>query len=129
VLGPWAAVIAISIALAIQALFFGDGGTLAYGANAFNMAFVIAVRGLRRVRGADAQPFDHVAPPSAGGGCRRVHRINAAALCTAIEFGLQPRLFHSSNGTPLYAAVPSVANDPGDDARPLARRRRGRGRA
>src|SRR6185437_16093207 len=29
--------------------------------------------------------------------------LNAAALCTAIEFGLQPTLFHSSNGTPLYA--------------------------
>ena len=32
VLGPWAAIIAVSIALAIQALFFGDGGVLAYGA-------------------------------------------------------------------------------------------------
>src|SRR3954449_12096951 len=40
-LGPWAAVIAVSIALAIQALFFGDGGVLAYGANAFNMAIVM----------------------------------------------------------------------------------------
>src|SRR5262249_10850005 len=41
VLGPWAAVIAVSIALLIQALFFGDGGVLAFGANAFNMAFVM----------------------------------------------------------------------------------------
>src|SRR6476620_628810 len=40
-LGPWAAVIAVSIALLIQALFFGDGGVLAYGANVFNMAFVM----------------------------------------------------------------------------------------
>ena len=40
-LGPWAAVIAVSIALAIQALFFGDGGVLAFGANAFNMAVVM----------------------------------------------------------------------------------------
>src|SRR5215467_12691324 len=40
-LGPWAAIIAVSIALAIQALFFGDGGVLAFGANAFNMAFVM----------------------------------------------------------------------------------------
>jgi cobalt/nickel transport system permease protein len=29
--------------------------------------------------------------------------LNAAALCAAIEFGLQPTLFHSANGTPLYA--------------------------
>ena len=41
VLGPWAAVIAVSVALLIQALFFGDGGVLAFGANAFNMAFVL----------------------------------------------------------------------------------------
>src|SRR5882672_1475186 len=45
VLGPWAAVIAVSIALMIQALFFGDGGVLAYGANAFNMAFVMPMVG------------------------------------------------------------------------------------
>jgi cobalt/nickel transport system permease protein len=29
--------------------------------------------------------------------------INIAALCAAIEFGLQPTLFHTANGTPLYA--------------------------
>src|SRR6476620_1622561 len=40
-LGPWAAVVAVSIALLIQALSFGDGGVLAYGANVFNMAFVM----------------------------------------------------------------------------------------
>ena len=28
-LGPWAAVVAVSVALGIQALFFGDGGVLA----------------------------------------------------------------------------------------------------
>src|SRR5580765_4900134 len=44
-LGPWAAVIAVSIALAIQALFFGDGGVLAFGANCFNMAFVMPMAG------------------------------------------------------------------------------------
>ena len=38
VLGPWGATIAISVALAIQALLFGDGGILALGANCFNMA-------------------------------------------------------------------------------------------
>ena len=33
-LGPWAAVIAVSVALLIQALLFGDGGVLAYGVTA-----------------------------------------------------------------------------------------------
>ena len=43
--GPWAATIAVSIALAIQAVFFGDGGILAFGANCFNMAFVLPLLG------------------------------------------------------------------------------------
>ena len=29
--------------------------------------------------------------------------INAAALCAGIELGLQPLLFHTASGTPLYA--------------------------
>ena len=41
VLGPWAAVIGVSVALIIQALFFGDGGILAIFANCFNMAIVM----------------------------------------------------------------------------------------
>src|SRR5215475_13926602 len=40
VLGPWAAMLAISVALVIQALFFADGGITAIGANCFNMAVV-----------------------------------------------------------------------------------------
>ena len=41
VLGPWAAVLGISVALGIQALFFGDGGLITFGANCFNMAIVL----------------------------------------------------------------------------------------
>src|ERR1700682_3717531 len=40
VLGPWAGMLAVSIALVIQAIFFGDGGITAIGANCFNMAIV-----------------------------------------------------------------------------------------
>src|ERR1700683_5547762 len=40
VLGPWAAMLSVSMALIIQALFFGDGGITAIGANCFNMAIV-----------------------------------------------------------------------------------------
>jgi ABC-type Co2+ transport system permease subunit len=32
-LGPWAAVIAVTVALAFQALLFGDGGVLSFGVN------------------------------------------------------------------------------------------------
>src|SRR5579863_6294744 len=37
VLGPWASMLAISIALVIQAVFFGDGGITAIGANCFKI--------------------------------------------------------------------------------------------
>ena len=42
-LGPWAAILSVSIALIIQALLFGDGGVTAIGANCFNIAVVIPV--------------------------------------------------------------------------------------
>ena len=42
---PAAGCISVSIALLIQALLFGDGGILAFGANCFNMAFVLPYLG------------------------------------------------------------------------------------
>jgi cobalt/nickel transport system permease protein len=103
-LGPWAAVIAVSVALLIQALFFGDGGVLAYGANAFNIAIVMPFVGYGVYRAVvhrnhpltgSRRPFGAAVGAYVG--------LNAAALCTAVEFGLQPALFHTADGTPLYA--------------------------
>jgi len=39
-LGPWAAVLVLTTVVGVQALIFQDGGLLALGANAFNMAVV-----------------------------------------------------------------------------------------
>ena len=60
-LGPWAAVIAVSIALLIQALFFGDGGVLAYGANVVNMAVIMPFVGYGVYRTARPAHLAHVA--------------------------------------------------------------------
>ena len=102
-LGPWAAVIAVSVALAIQALFFGDGGVLAYGANSFNMAVVMPFvgYGVYRLTGRNASLTSPRRAMAAGLGAYA--GINAAALCAAVEFGVQPDLFHRADGTPLYA--------------------------
>jgi len=106
-LGPWAAVIAVSTALLIQALFFGDGGVLAFGANAFNMAVVLpfvgyAVYLLLARRTALTAPRRAVAA-----GIGAYVGINAAALCAGIEFGIQPALFSKTSASgaqiPLYA--------------------------
>lgn len=45
VLGPWESVLLIGIILAIQALLFGDGGMLAWGANVLNMAIIAGLGG------------------------------------------------------------------------------------
>jgi len=106
VLGPWASILAISIALFIQAVFFGDGGITAFGANCFNMAVagsLVAFFTYRAISGrcAIASRRRVVAAGAAG-----YLSINVAALLTAIEFGIQPMLFHDASGAPLYAPYP-----------------------
>lgn len=106
VLGPWGSVIAISIALAIQALFFGDGGITTLGANCFNMAVVgsfVAYWTYRLLCSFSGAGTKSRALAAAISGYAA---INAAAFVTAIEFGLQPTLFHDAHGTPLYAPYP-----------------------
>jgi cobalt/nickel transport system permease protein len=106
VLGPWASILAISIALTIQAVFFGDGGITALGANCFNMAIAGSLVGYATYR--------LIAWRAALGSARRVvaaglagyTAINVAALCAAIEFGIQPLLFRDASGAPLYAPYP-----------------------
>lgn len=102
-LGPWAAVVCVSVALVIQALFFGDGGVLALGANTFNMAFVMPFVGYGVYRLLARNTSLTSKRRSLAAGIGGYVGLNAAALCAAIEFGLQPTLFHSANGTPLYA--------------------------
>ena len=115
ILGPWAACIGISAALAVQALLFGDGGILAFAANAFNLAFIM--------------PFSsyYVYRLLAGNSAVKGRRlwlagflsgfigINLAALSTALMLGIQPLLYHTADGAALYnpyplsLAVPAMA--------------------
>lgn len=100
-LGPDAACLAVSIALLIQALLFGDGGILAYGANCFNMAFVLPYVGYGIYslinRYVKKEKTKYIAA-----GLGAYVGINAAALCAALEFGIQPLLFHDASGQALY---------------------------
>lgn len=97
-LGPWAASISLTIALFIQALFFGDGGILALGANSFNMAFLAPFIGYGIYKLMLTLKVNKVIASAIGA----YFGINVSALATAIELGIQPMLFHTSNGTPLY---------------------------
>jgi cobalt/nickel transport system permease protein len=106
VLGPWASILSISIAIFIQALFFGDGGITTFGANCFNMAIVgslvaYLVYRLVGARAALVSPRRVIAAAMAG-----YIAINMSALCAAVELGLQPSLFRTTAGAPLYAPYP-----------------------
>jgi cobalt/nickel transport system permease protein len=106
VLGPWAAVLSISIALLIQAVFFGDGGVTAIGANCLNMAIVgpfVAYFVYRLIAGrAELTSVRRVVAAGVAG----YVGINVAAFVASIEFGIQPMLFHDAMGAPLYAPYP-----------------------
>ncbi len=100
VLGPWAAVVGVSTALIIQALFFGDGGITAIGANCFNMAIALPLTGYavyRLVAGGAPSPRRRIVAAVIGS----YVGINVAALLTGIELGLQPLLW-SEGGRALY---------------------------
>jgi cobalt/nickel transport system permease protein len=106
VLGPWASALAISLALAIQALLFGDGGITTLGANCFNMAMVgsfVAYAIYRLIAsGTEISSKRRITAAAVAG----YVSINVCALLTAVEFGIQPVLFHDSSGAPLYAPYP-----------------------
>jgi cobalt/nickel transport system permease protein len=116
-LGPWAACIAVTVALVIQALLFGDGGITAIGANCFNMAFVLPFVGyyVYKFISSNSEPGSNRQIIAAGIGA--YVGICVAATVAGIEFGLQPLLFHAANGQSLYCpyglniAVPAMAGE------------------
>ena len=111
-LGPWFGFLGVTGALLIQCLLFGDGGITTFAANSFNMGLVMSfvsyyvykllathARLLSRRRWLAAAVSGYVG-------------LNVAALCCAIELGLQPVLYHTANGSPLYAPFPVSVSIP-----------------
>jgi len=101
-LGPWAASIAITVALVVQALLFGDGGITAIGANCFNMAFVLPFAGYYIYQAISYNtPIDSNRRVIAAGIAAYV-ALNLAAAITGFEFGIQPLLHKTASGQALY---------------------------
>ncbi len=113
ILGPWAAVIVVSVALIIQALFFGDGGILAIFTNCLTMAIILPFVGYAtyRIFATGSPLLSNRRAWAAGIG--GYMGITVAALAVGILLGLQPILFNEG-GKPLYspygleAAVPAM---------------------
>jgi cobalt/nickel transport system permease protein len=109
-LGPWAAIISVSVALIIQALLFGDGGITAIGANCFNMGVIGGLVGYGIfsliAAGSDVQSKRRWIAAAVAA----YFSLSISALIAGIEFGIQPIVEKSASGQPLYSPFPlSVA--------------------
>ncbi|HBG71022.1 MAG TPA: cobalamin biosynthesis protein CbiM [Bacteroidales bacterium] len=113
-LGPWATVMAVSVALVIQALIFGDGGITAIGANCFNMAVFmpfVAYWIFKLVRMKSEKSGRVFFAAFMAGYISLV----LTAVLTAVEFGIQPLIATTADGKALYCpydlsvAIPAMA--------------------
>ena len=95
-IGPYAASLALSVALLLQALLFGDGGILALGANIFNMTIAMPFVGYSVYNFFRKQNHE-----TAGVLVGSYVGINVAAFLTAVELGIQP-IIATQGGEPLY---------------------------
>lgn len=113
-LGPWAAMIAITVALVVQALLFGDGGIIAIGANCFNMAFLLPFTGYYVYKILSIKSGIASVRRAIAAAVGAYAGLTIAALATGAEFGIQPLLYHSADGHSLYCpyglnvAVPAM---------------------
>jgi cobalt/nickel transport system permease protein len=114
IFGPWAALIAVSVTLIIQALIFGDGGITAIGANCFNMAVFMPFTAyyIFRLFNNDSTKKARVSFTSFISGYLS---LVLTAVLTATEFGIQPLIASSADGKALYCpfdlsiAIPAMA--------------------
>ena len=117
--GPWAAVVAVTAALLVQTVLFGNGGLLCLGANAFVMAFILPFVGYgiywifsRLIKGLRGELL--------GGFVGSYIALVISSLISAIFCSLQPLLFHDSLGNALYAPYPLTVAIPSILANALA---------
>jgi cobalt/nickel transport system permease protein len=111
-LGPWFGFLGVTGALLIQCLLFGDGGITTFATNSFNMGLVMSfvsyyVYKLLATRAPLLSRRRWLAAAASG-----YIGLNVAALCCAIELGLQPILYHTADGSPLYAPFPLSVSIP-----------------
>lgn len=114
IFGPWAAMLAVSVALIIQALIFGDGGITALGANCFNMAVFMPFTAYFIFKLLSNQTAGRARMSFAAFIAGYLSLVMAATV-TAFEFGIQPLIASTSDGRALYCpydlsiAVPAMA--------------------
>lgn len=104
-LGPWAAMLAIGLALLVQALLFGDGGITTFGANVLVMGVIMPLVGssiYHLVEGDGALKKRKMIGAFIGS----YVGINMAALAVAVLLGIQPIIAADAQGVALYSPFP-----------------------
>ncbi|MCX7830414.1 MAG: cobalt transporter CbiM [Acidobacteria bacterium] len=104
-LGPYSALLSISLALLVQALLFGDGGITAFAANCLVMGLIMPFAGYS---------LYNILTSKNSSTKRKViasfvssyFGINLAALGVAVLLGIQPLFFTDEKGIPLYSPFP-----------------------
>ncbi len=99
--GPWAATVAVSVALIIQALVFGDGGITAIGANCLNMAVFMPFVAyyIFKILCNDPEGRTRVFIAAFLSGYLS---LVLTSILAAIEFGIQPLIASTADGKALY---------------------------
>ncbi|HNW98701.1 MAG TPA: cobalt transporter CbiM [Bacteroidales bacterium] len=114
ILGPWTATVAVSVALIIQALIFGDGGITAIGANCFNMAIFMPFVAFYIFKLFNANSLNKKRVFFSSFLSGYISLVLAAVL-TAVEFGVQPLIATDPDGKALYCpydlsiSIPAMA--------------------
>ena len=114
IFSPWVATIAVSVALIMQALIFGDGGITAIGANCFNMAVFMPFIAYYTFTLICKNP-ENKARVSVSAFISGYLSLVMTAILTATEFGIQPMIASTADGKALYCpynlsiAVPAMA--------------------
>lgn len=108
IVGPWGAVLVISVVLIIQALLFADGGILTLGANIFNMAIIGVFCGYSIIHflvfnsDPERQKFRYYGGIFLGA----FFSVVIASFCAAIEIGIP--ILNSNPAIPFIIALPAI---------------------
>jgi cobalt/nickel transport system permease protein len=105
VLGPWPAFLAVSVALSVQAVVFGDGGITALAANCLNISFAGTFAGYLVFKALAPENYSGKKTLAAAGAGGFVG-INVSALLAAVEIGVQAYLHTGPDGRPIYSPFP-----------------------
>ena len=112
--GPWAALLGMTLSLTIQALLFGDGGILSLGANCWDMGFVACFVGYGTYRAILGRLEAGSARSIAAAGIGAFTGTVAASFSAGVLLGIQPTIAHDALGHALYCpfglnvAVPAM---------------------